>query len=84
MFRQSTKLGEGIVKRLSAINLNKSFKNNLNSINIPNLKSINEGIKNQTRMIYTTPQINFNVKEMNEDNLEACFNYINRKFGSKY
>lgn len=84
LFRQSTKLGEGIVKRLSAINLNKSFKNNLNSINIPNLKSINEGIKNQTRMIYTTPQINFNVKEMNEDNLEACFNYINRKFGSKY
>lgn len=38
--------------------------------------------KNKT--IFTTPQITFNVQELDEARLEQCFNYINRKFGSRY
>lgn len=37
-----------------------------------------------TRTIYTTPQIIFNVQELDEAKLQQCFNYINRKFGSQY
>ncbi len=54
------------------------------SLNIPNIKSLNGQIKQQTRNIFTTPQIIFNVQKMNEENLQECFNFINRKFGSQY
>lgn len=37
-----------------------------------------------TKNIFTTPQIIFNVQELDEKRLEQCFDYINRKFGSKY
>lgn len=47
-------------------------------------KGINGQITAKTQTIFTTPQITFNVQEMNEENLDRCFNYINRKFGSKY
>ena len=39
---------------------------------------------NSTNTIFTTPQIVFNVQELDESKLEQCFNYINRKFGSRY
>lgn len=39
---------------------------------------------NSTNSIFTTPQIIFNVQELDEARLEQCFNYINRKFGSQY
>ena len=84
LFRQSSQLGEGIVKRLSDIDLNKSFNNKLKNINTPNMKVIGGEIKKQTKMIFTTPQITFNVQQLDEKNLESCFNYINKKFGSKY
>ena len=48
-----------------------------------NSKVIRE-IIDKTKTIYTTPQIIFNVQKMNEQNLQECFNYINRKFGSQY
>ena len=37
-----------------------------------------------TKTIFTTPQINFYPQQMTEENMKACFNYINRKFGSAY
>ena len=46
--------------------------------------TITEHIIDSTKTVFTTPQITFNVQEMNKENLETCFNYINRKFGSKY
>ena len=84
LFKQSTELGEGIVKRLSDINLIGSFMNKLNKVNIPNVKMIEGQLRQQTQTIFTTPQIVFNVQELDEAKLEQCFNYINRKFGSRY
>lgn len=62
-----------------------------NSLNIPLVQdfgkfqgSINNQIVDSTKTIFTTPQIVFNVQELDKDRLEQCFNYINRKFGSKY
>ena len=48
------------------------------------LNGISKQVKQQTKNIFTTPQIIFNVQKMNEQNLQECFNYINRKFGSQY
>ena len=66
-----------------ASGFNNSFKFNQN-LNIPNMKAIEGKIRTQTQTIFTTPQITFNVQEMNEQNLQACLNYINKKFGSAY
>ncbi len=46
--------------------------------------NIKQTVIDSTKTIFTTPQIVFNVQEMNEENLEQCFNYVNRKFGSAY
>lgn len=46
--------------------------------------ALNNNIINGTRTIFTTPQIVFNVQELDEAKLEQCFNYVNRKFGSQY
>ena len=51
---------------------------------LPNLSGINSEIKRQSGIISMTPQITFNVQKMDEKNLEVCFAYINRKFGTKY
>lgn len=36
------------------------------------------------KTVFTTPQIIFNVQELDEAKLQQCFNYVNRKFGSQY
>ena len=64
-------------------------KLNLNSnVNIGNLERMQSGVISKTidstKTIYTTPQIVFNVQELDEAKLQQCFNYINRKFGSQY
>ena len=51
---------------------------------LTNLSGINSEIKRQSGIISMTPQITFNVQKMDEQNLEVCFAYINRKFGTKY
>lgn len=65
----------------------KIAKEALNSLNMSNL-GINSGLKNgiidSTKTIFTTPQIIFNVQELDEAKLQQCFNYVNRKFGSAY
>ena len=60
----------------------------LDNINLDNLMKMQGNITSKTidksKTIFTTPQIVFNVQELDEDKLEQCFNYINRKFGSQY
>ena len=51
---------------------------------VPNMSQIKQSVIEQTRTIFTTPQIVFNVQELDEARLQQCFNYINRKFGSAY
>ena len=51
---------------------------------MPNMKEIKQSVIEQTRTIFTTPQIVFNVQELDEAKLQQCFNYINKKFGSAY
>ena len=45
---------------------------------------INPNTINSTKTIFTTPQITFNVQELDDKKLEQCFEYVNKKFGSKY
>ena len=58
------------------------------NMNLTKLQSLQNGVAsnaiNSTKTIFTTPQIIFNVQELDEAKLEQCFNYINRKFGSQY
>ena len=49
-----------------------------------NLGNINRKVMQSKQTIYTTPQIVFNVNELDEARLQQCFNYINRKFGTCY
>ncbi len=49
-----------------------------------NLGNFSGNVLDKTRNIFTTPQITFNVQQLNQEQLEDCFNYINRKFGSQY
>ena len=49
-----------------------------------NIGSLNGNILDKTKTIFTTPQIIFNVQELDKDRLEQCFNYVNKKFGSQY
>ena len=53
-----------------------------NSMNLSNNILGNAELKTNT--YFTTPNIIFNVQEMNEENLNMAFNYINRRLGSQY
>ena len=71
-------LAKGITQGFdSAFNINPGIKD-------PNINGLTKEIKQQTQTIFTTPQITFNVQKMDEANLQTCFNYINKKFGSQY
>ena len=60
------------------------FKDKFKLPSMDNANKLNNNIINGTKTIYTTPQIIFNVQELDEAKLQQCFNYINRKFGSQY
>ncbi len=51
---------------------------------LPNMQGIKQSVIEQTKTIFTTPQITFNVQELDEGRLQQCFNYVNKKFGSAY
>lgn len=84
LISKAGKLAKGIVDGFS-----KKFDLDPNLMKL-NLKSMNMNsalsnkIIDSTKTIYTTPQIVFNVQELDQAKLEQCFNYVNRKFGSKY
>ena len=54
------------------------------SLMTPNMGDIKQSIIDKTQTVFTTPQIVFNVQELDEAKLQQCFNYINKKFGSAY
>lgn len=64
------------------IELAKMMSNNLN-IEASQGK-LNQEIVSQSKNIFTTPQIVFNVQELDKEKLDQCFNYVNMKFGSAY
>lgn len=72
------------VKLTSSLNtLNMSSSKIL--LNYSKLQSqLTSQVINSSKTIFTTPQIIFNVQELDEAKLQQCFNYVNRKFGSKY
>ena len=72
------KLGSNLINKF-----NSGFNGKLLNDNFANSKLSSQVIDN-TRTVFTTPQIVFNVQELDEAKLEQCFNYINRKFGSQY
>lgn len=79
-------------KLLNATNaLAKDLKDKLmlnSNVNIGNLEKMQGNVISKTidssKTIFTTPQIVFNVQELDEQKLQQCFNYINKKFGSQY
>lgn len=75
----------------SAEKLAKKLNNTLNfNTNLPisNFEKVqgklNSQIIDSTKTVFTTPQIVFNVQELDEARLNQCFNYVNKKFGSQY
>ena len=68
-----------------AKNLNSSLnlQSNIPLNNFENAK-LSSQVIDSTKTIFTTPQIVFNVQELDEARLNQCFNYVNRKFGSQY
>lgn len=64
-----------------------SFNNSLLT-DFGNMEKINGNMANEvirsSQTIFTTPQIVFNVQELDEERLQRCFEYINNKFGSSY
>lgn len=68
-----SKFDESIISKHSQIQKMKSLQG-----------AISNEMINNTKTIFTTPQIVFNVQQLDESKLEQCFNYVNRKFGSKY
>lgn len=48
------------------------------------IRMTDKSIIERNNTIFTTPQIVFNVQELDEAKLQQCFNYINKKFGSAY
>lgn len=73
-------------KNLNA-EIDKISKEALKGFNLSDV-GFNNGLKNNiidsTKTVFTTPQIIFNVQELDEAKLQQCFNYVNRKFGSAY
>lgn len=70
-----TKLLESVAK----------MSNELDGVISGNLQNrLNNRIINDSKTVFTTPQIVFNVQELDQAKLEQCFNYINKKFGSQY
>ena len=83
LYKQVDTLSDKINKKLANIGFDKNKIPSLSAsggMNIMQSNSIVDG----TKTVFTTPQITFNVQELDEVKLQQCFNYINRKFGSQY
>ena len=72
----------------SITNMTKEMQEKLKLVQLQNFGNLQGNLTNQvidnTKTVFTTPKIVFNVQELDETKLNQCFNYINRKFGSKY
>lgn len=73
LYRKVDSISNGLLNKLKDVSLQTN-----------GLGTLNNNVINGTKTIFTTPQIVFNVQELDEAKLEQCFNYINRKFGAQY
>lgn len=68
--------------------INDKFDTNLKTPSIQDFGKLQGNLSGKvidgTKTVFTTPQIIFNVQELDKDKLEQCFNYVNKKFGSQY
>lgn len=83
IYKQIDNFSKKIKSGFSDLNLKKDFNNVLSDLEFKQAK-IGADVFNKTRTVFTTPQIVFNVQDLDEARLEQCFNYINKKFGSQY
>lgn len=72
LYKQVDNLARGVLHKFNKLNINMQPE------------KINNAVIDETKTIFTTPNITFNVQKLDEANLEKCFNYINNKFGSSY
>lgn len=70
----------GELGKESGLALNSSLNTDINKIT----GNLTSNVINKSKTIFTTPNIQFNVKELTKENLKQCFDYINQKFGSAY
>lgn len=80
---------EGLASEEDALNkeidnIAKTITTKFSQIAGVNMGDIQGKVIDAQKTIFTTPEITFNVQKMDEDNLNQCFNYINRRFGSAY
>ena len=69
----------------SALQLSQKLKDSLDISRLDfGNTNLSAKIIDRQKTIFTTPQIVFNVQELDEAKLQQCFNYINKKFGSAY
>lgn len=72
----------------SVMKMSDEMKEKLNIANLQDLGNFQGKLSNKvidnTKTVFTTPQITFNVQELDQERLEQCFSYINKKFGSLY
>lgn len=80
IYKQIDNISKGMVDKFSKINIDIPKIQNFDKLQ----GSLNKEIVDSSKMIFTTPQIVFNVQELDEAKLNQCFNYINKKFGSAY
>lgn len=67
-------------------NISDKVLSKLKNISLTSAKfgKLNTSVIESNKTIFTTPQIVFNVQELDEAKLQQCFNYVNKKFGSQY
>ena len=81
LIKDAQKLAKNIVKGFDS---SFALDSKLLTSNTKALNALSSNVIDNTKTVFTTPQIVFNVQELDEAKLQQCFNYINRKFGSQY
>lgn len=78
---------KGLEEETNALNkqidsITNDLMNRFRTIDNISMDGINADINDSQKFL--KPDITFNVQKMDQDNLESCFNYINRRLGSAY
>ncbi len=85
IYKQIDKFSTNILDRLNNINISDLQLKTPKIQDFGKLQgNLSNEITNTTKTIFTTPQIVFNVQELDKAKLDQCFNYVNKKFGSAY
>lgn len=84
--KQAPKTLKNIAEYSSKIN--KEFIENMKIPEVKDFGKLQRKLSSQLidaqKTVFTTPEITFNVQELDEAKLQQCFNYVNKKFGSQY